>query len=259
MHKYMIRLVSTVAVASAFVAAPAMAQATRTWISGVGDDVNPCSRTAPCKTFAGAISKTAAGGEINCLDPGGFGGVTITKAITLRCIGVEAGVLVAGTSGITVNAGVNDRVVLIGLDIEGLGTLGNSVNGVNILQAGYVTIQDCTITAFTGASGGNGVLVNSTSPVTVEIDHSTITSNTVGVQAISATGGGHLIIHDSSLIDNSSAGIRLAGAGNDAIILRNTVTGSPNSLFIKAGNSVVSYGENLLSSGSPPTSTMPLQ
>src|SRR6266852_5913481 len=81
---------------------PAAAQATRTWISGVGDDVNPCSRTAPCKTFAGAISKTAAGGEINCLDPGGFGGVTITKSITFSCE-VEAGVLVAGTNGITIN------------------------------------------------------------------------------------------------------------------------------------------------------------
>src|SRR4051812_49999341 len=64
-------------------AAPARAQATRTWVSGVGDDVNPCSRTAPCKTFAGAISVTAAGGEINALDPGGFGAVTITKAITI--------------------------------------------------------------------------------------------------------------------------------------------------------------------------------
>src|ERR1700685_738577 len=63
----------------------AQAQATRTWISGVGDDANPCSRTAPCKTFAGAISKTAAGGEIDCLDPGGFGAVTITKSITLDC------------------------------------------------------------------------------------------------------------------------------------------------------------------------------
>jgi hypothetical protein len=60
---------------------PANAQATRTWVSGVGDDANPCSRTAPCKTFAGAISKTAAGGEINVLDPGGFGAVTITKSI----------------------------------------------------------------------------------------------------------------------------------------------------------------------------------
>lgn len=61
-------------------AAPAQAQASRTWVSGVGDDANPCSRTAPCKTFAGTISKTAAKGEINVMDPGGYGAVTITKS-----------------------------------------------------------------------------------------------------------------------------------------------------------------------------------
>src|SRR6188508_1656701 len=103
----------------AFTAAPAQAQATRTWVSGVGDDANPCSRTAPCKTFAGAISKTAGGGEINVLDPGGFGGVTITKSITIRST-FEAGVLVSGTNAIVIAAGVNDQVILEGLDIEGL-------------------------------------------------------------------------------------------------------------------------------------------
>src|SRR5262245_43224726 len=101
---------------------PCYAQATRTWVSGVGDDVNPCSRTAPCKTFAGAISKTAAGGAINCLDPGGFGAVTITKAIEISCESGEAGVLVAGTNGIIVSAGVNDVIVLRGLDIQGFGS-----------------------------------------------------------------------------------------------------------------------------------------
>src|SRR6266700_5116586 len=85
-------------------ASPASAQASRTWISGVGDDVNPCSRTAPCKTFAGAISKTAVNGEINCLDPGGFGGVTITKSITLDCHEVFASILMSGTPGSMINA-----------------------------------------------------------------------------------------------------------------------------------------------------------
>src|SRR6202163_4382796 len=78
------------------------AQASRTWISGVGDDVNPCSRTAPCKTFAGAISKTAAGGEIDCLDPGGFGTLTITKGITIDCDSGAGGILASGTFGITI-------------------------------------------------------------------------------------------------------------------------------------------------------------
>src|SRR5215468_7208489 len=78
----------------------ASAQATRTWVSGVGDDVNPCSRTAPCKTFAGAISKTAAGGEISVLDPGGYGAVTITKSITISGNGDDTSILVSGTNGI---------------------------------------------------------------------------------------------------------------------------------------------------------------
>src|ERR1700680_4043197 len=101
----------------------AQAQASRTWVSGVGDDANPCSRTAPCKTFAGAISKTAVGGEINVLDPGGFGAVTITKAISIVNEGVgEAGVLVSGTNGIVVQVGATEVVNLRGLFINGLGT-----------------------------------------------------------------------------------------------------------------------------------------
>src|SRR6476646_226216 len=123
-------------------AGTAHAQATRTWVSGVGDDVNPCSRTAPCKTFAGAISKTAAGGEINCLDPGGFGGVTITKAITIDCVHTEAGVLVSGTNGISVNAAGGDRIVLRGLDINGLGT---SLNGIAFLAGGSLHVEDSVI------------------------------------------------------------------------------------------------------------------
>ena len=98
------RLAVTVAavVVMGGLASPATAQATRTWVSGVGDDVNPCSRTAQCKTFAGAISKTAAGGEINCLDPGGYGGVTITKSMTISCLYTEGGTLV-GRNAVIVN------------------------------------------------------------------------------------------------------------------------------------------------------------
>ncbi len=134
---------------------PAHAQATRTWVSGVGDDANPCSRTAPCKTFAGAISKTAAGGQINVLDPGGFGAVTITKAITINSEFVEAGVLVSGTNAIIINAGVNDRVVLRGLDIEGLGT---GLNGIRFLAGASLHVQKCMIRNFRGAApNGNGI------------------------------------------------------------------------------------------------------
>ena len=132
-------------------AVPAHAQATRTWVSGVGDDANPCSRTAPCKTFAGAISKTAAGGEINVLDPGGFGAVTILKSISIISE-FEAGVLVAGTNAIIVNVGPNDKVLLQGLDIEGLGaTTGTpGLNGIRIIGGGRTTIRKCAIRNFSG-------------------------------------------------------------------------------------------------------------
>src|SRR6266853_2751608 len=111
------RRIALLAIAAGFVTpllatAPASAQATRTWVSGVGDDVNPCSRTAPCKTFAGAISKTAGGGEIDALDDGGFGALTITKSITVEGGGHTAGVLVSGTAGIIINAAITDVVAL---------------------------------------------------------------------------------------------------------------------------------------------------
>src|ERR671917_1952867 len=112
-------IVVALALALALLALPSTAfgQATRTWVSGVGDDANPCSRTAPCKTFAGAISKTAAGGEINVIDPGGFGGVTITKSLTIRGRGPTAGARVRGANPIVVNAGATGKVTLDGLDI----------------------------------------------------------------------------------------------------------------------------------------------
>ena len=111
-----LRATATCGVMMLLVGSPAYAQATRTWVSGVGDDANPCSRTAPCKTFAGAISKTAAAGEINVLDPGGFGAVTITKSIRIISDHIEAGVLVSGTNGVVVSVASTDHVLLDGLE-----------------------------------------------------------------------------------------------------------------------------------------------
>src|SRR5882672_1956935 len=112
-------------------ASMAQAQATRTWVSGVGDDANPCSRTAPCKTFAGAISKTADCGEIDALDPGGFGSVTITKSITIDGTGTLAGILASNTTGITVNAPADKVITLRGLSINGACT---GVRGINFVS-----------------------------------------------------------------------------------------------------------------------------
>src|SRR5580700_10323012 len=135
-------LLATILVAGAMIA-PAHAQATRTWISGVGDDANPCSRTAPCKTWAGAISKTAAGGEMDNLDEGGFGALTITKSITIDGGGANiASSLVSGTAGMTIVAAANDVVILRNLQFDGI--LGNGTgiagtpgtNGISVTTNG---------------------------------------------------------------------------------------------------------------------------
>jgi Right handed beta helix region len=129
------------ALALAFLSASAVdAQATRTWVSGVGDDANPCSRTAPCKTFPGAISKTAAGGIINVMDAGTYGAVTITKAITIQNEGAFAGVLHTVGSGIIVNAGPTDSVILRGLSFEGAGL---GTNGIRFLNGLALYVERC--------------------------------------------------------------------------------------------------------------------
>jgi hypothetical protein len=232
-------------------AAPAMAQATRTWVSGVGDDANPCSRTAPCKTFAGAISKTATAGEINVLDPGGFGGVTITKSITIRADHIEAGVLVSGTSGIVINAPTTAKVVLDGLDFEGLST-GGSIHGINILQARDVLVRNSTFRGFDSPTSA-GIMVNTAATQSsLTVENCTFFNNTVGVAVTSSGGLGAARVYDSLITGSSAAGIRVTGAGNRAEISGNQIIRTPKSLDIGAGAVVNSYQDNVLTAGDAP-------
>ena len=215
----------------------AFAQATRTWVSGVGDDVNPCSRTAPCKTFAGAISKTAAGGEIDVLDPGGFGGVTITKSISIEGGGVLAGVLVQGTNAIIVNAGVNDVVVLRGLTIEGVGT---GLAGIKFLGGGTLHVENCTINNFvqTGLVFEPGNV--GTNVMQLFVKDSIIRDNTGnGGTGPGTTAGGILIkptgsntvkasIENVRVEKNWGGGLR-AEAGTNVSVSRSIFNGNTNS------------------------------
>jgi hypothetical protein len=154
-------------------AASAHAQAIQTWVSGVGDDANPCSRTAPCKTFAGAISKTAAGGEIDCLDPGGFGAVTITKSITIDCGGTFGSVLAAGTNGINVN-GSGITVNLRGLSINGVGT---GLIGINFINGNSLTVTNVNIMNFNSGSAIGILFAPNTANAILEVNKSVVTSN----------------------------------------------------------------------------------
>lgn len=231
-------------------AAPALAQATRTWVSGVGDDVNPCSRTAPCKTFAGAISKTAAGGEINVLDPGGFGAVTITKSISIIST-FEAGVLVSGTNGIIVNVGATDKVLLDGLDIEGLGT---GLNGVRIIGGGKTTIRNCSIRNFTQ----NGVSLEGTAGARAVIEDSIILNNDGGFFMQGAGGAiNTAFVKDTTLDANASFAVNVVG-GSTMVLTGSMLTGSPTGVG-NTGGSVISYGNNVIRNAGAPTSTVPLQ
>jgi hypothetical protein len=192
----------------------ASAQATRTWISGVGDDVNPCSRTAPCKTFPGAIAKTAAGGEIDTLDPGGFGAVTVNKSITLASEGTgEAGILVAGTNGVTINLascpGTGDAyctVTLRGLQIDGGPSGSNSLSAVKVVNAHTVIIENCVLRNFNGGSpNGYGVYWAATpsgAQQNLLIDHTSIINN-----GQSTTSGGGVFVQPSSGAPNLNVSI----------------------------------------------------
>jgi hypothetical protein len=231
---------------------PANAQATRTWVSGVGDDANLCSRTAPCKTFAGSISKTAPGGEINCLDPGGFGALTITKAISIICgESGEAGVLVSGTPGFTVAAGPADKVIIEGIDFEGLGT---GTNGVNFVSGLVLIINKCKIHDF--ANQGVNVASNTANARAV-INKSEIlfngtngNGNTGGV-AVQGNGVGNVLnIIDTLIQNNLNYGVQVTGSTNFAGFVRSIV--SPTGIVSVNSGNLISFGpSNVFAAGAP--------
>ena len=222
----------------------AFAQATRTWVSGVGDDVNPCSRTAPCKTFAGAIPKTAPGGEISALDSGGFGSVTITKGITIDGTGVIASVLNAGgVNGIIVNAGVNDVVTLRNITINGVGT---GLNGVRHLQAGALHLEGVTISGNTGI----GVEITPTAtPVQLTLTDTIIRDCVGGALHVVPLGGTLHVTVDNSRFERSFYGIR-AEDGAMVTVNRSVASNNINSGFRanSAGGAVEINLENSVAS-----------
>ncbi|HET7435120.1 MAG TPA: right-handed parallel beta-helix repeat-containing protein [Thermoanaerobaculia bacterium] len=233
-----------VVVAVCLLITPAIfAQATRTWVSGVGDDANPCSRTAPCKTFAGAISKTAAGGEISVLDPGGFGAVNITKSITLNGEGTLASILFSGTNGVIVN-GSGIIVNLVNLSLNGGTPTSPGINGVRIIAAAHVSVSNCDIYNYSNV----GILDERTTAGALTVSntriHNSIQSGanvtTVGIRLLpsgGATAANTLTCDRCTIWGNNlsnSFGIFLSNGGK-ATITRSNVSG--NTFGIGAGAS----------------------
>src|SRR5580693_2656542 len=219
-------------------ASPASAQATRTWISGTGDDGNVCSRTAPCRTFAGAFAKTLYGGEIDCLDPGGFDTLTITHAITLDCgYGQPGSILTNGNNGITVNAGPNDVVIIRNVQINGnqygSGAFQPGVNGIVFNSGLALIVQHCDIFDF--ISSGVAVTPSNNARAVIDDSHFSNTAENVTNAAIliRPTGGVNAnVTIDNVHMDVQYNGIFLDGSGGGGIIhaqVRNSViTSSTN-------------------------------
>ena len=245
----------------------AQAQATRTYVSGVGSDANPCSRTAPCRTFAGAIGKTSVNGEINCLDSGGYGSVTITKGITIDCSGVIAGVLASGgITGILINMndGAKDLVVLRGLSIDGVGydINGNpdyGTYGIRVIgQApARLVIDHCNIMNFTTrgiefnhgkqamdadivdtnvfniSNHGIASLPTDTGSVNLVMDRVRSFSNAgIGLDIFTATSA---TVRDSTFSRNLAAGILVEAGNADVHVDSSTMTGNADGVKATAG------------------------
>jgi hypothetical protein len=210
--------------ATTFLALPtgsAQAQATRTWVSGVGDDANPCSRTAPCKTFAGAISKTADGGEISVLDPGGFGCVTVTKAITIDGQGQLASIVNAGCSGVIVNA-AGKKVVIRNISIMGGGTAPvGGIHGINYLSAAEVVVENVTIEQ----QANNGINMSLTATGgKLFVNNVTIHNVATGISATTTAGGANVTVNNSRFFGAATQGI-LAGANANMSISNSVLSG----------------------------------
>jgi hypothetical protein len=240
-------------------------QATRTWVSGVGDDANPCSRTAPCKTFAGAISKTAPGGEIDALDPGGFGALTITKAITLDGGGGQvASVLVSGTNGIVVQAGANDVVIIRNLRINGISS---GLSGIRFLSGKDLNVENCFIFGFT--QNGIDIALNQNTQASVHVLNCVIKNNAgVGIRAanaqtpavqvgidntavildnigVEAAQHGHVVINRSLIQNATTDGVRVDDAVSgdaQATVDRSDVSFNSNGVSTTTGGAFASVG-----------------
>lgn len=241
-----VTLRATVAMALAMLMSAAHAQATRTWVSGVGDDANPCSRTAPCKTFAGAISKTAAGGEISALDPAGYGAVTITKSITISGDNTLAGILNAGTNGIIINAAATDVVHLRSISIQGVGS---ALNGIRVLAAGAVYIDGVSIADQT--TSGIDIAVNQATPAQVSVRNSTIrnvsngTASAIGVNVANAGTGAVSVLVENSQLQGVNTAIA-AGARASVMLSRSNVTGGGTAVSVTTATATVRLSDSTI-------------
>jgi hypothetical protein len=261
-----IKLIYCTIIAAAFasmtLSAPAQAQFSRTWVSGLGDDGNSCSRTAPCKTFSGALSKTAAGGEINCLDPGGFGAVTINKSLTIDCRAVSGSILVQGTTSINVALDSTPNMIVRIRNVNFNGLLASpiaiAITGTNSGSTNNaVSIEDCLIDGFTQFGISDSALAGRLYVRNTVIRNGFATgvgiASDSGTSAVRATfenvavfdwntgygigNGAQVLMKTSTSAGNTAAGVQ-ADAGALVAISSSTISGNGTGILVNAGGTV---------------------
>ena len=261
----------TLAVLALALASLANAQATRAWVSGVGNDMNPCSRTAPCLTFAGALAKTAAGGEINCVDTGDFGFVNITQSVTIDCGGTSGSIgLSPGNTGITINAGASDVVTLRNLSISRGGPASTGIlylaaravhvenvrvsvvsasdpvvcialatNAASLLTVDSATLSDCHTGIFALTSSGTAV---------VNVNNTRIANTTFGMRA---ENGSRVTIRDSSIYFNQIGVEQISNVGSNlgsTVTVVNSTLGFSSTAALQslAGEFILAFGNTFV-------------
>jgi hypothetical protein len=198
----------------------AQAQATRTWVSGTGNDANPCTRTQPCATFAAALALTAPGGEISVIDAGSYGAVTITKSVTINGTGTLAGVFAGSTDAVIVNAGPSDTVILRHLEITGGESglpSGRSVNAITYLGGKELHVEGCRISNLSS----HGINVSLSGSGVLAVKDTIITGVDIGARLTTSSGSLNASF-DEVRIQGARVGIEvLAGS---ATISRSNIT-----------------------------------
>jgi Right handed beta helix region len=263
--------IAALAISLTFIASPAHAQATRTWVSGVGDDANPCSRTAPCKTFFGAIQKTAVNGEINCLDPGGFGAFTITQSITIDCHENVGAILNQGSDGIDIAfdsfapSDTLKTVNLRNLMLQGASTGNNGISLYGVGQGSFVNIEDCLITGnaqigiFDNRDRGTLVINNTTvrsnglfgisissasnGSLRTMISNTRVVDSVIGIRAVTQA---NIVLSHSVVSNNLTAGLAVADTSGVFIVDSTTIAHNGNGIqnsigTVEISNSDVTY------------------
>jgi hypothetical protein len=248
--------------------APAAAQASRTFVSGTGTDSGSCSRAAPCATFAFALTKTSLRGEINCVDAGEYGAVTIDKAVTISCEAGTAGILsTVAAAVITVNAGTSDDITLRGLDLNAAGAGGT---GIDVQSARTVHIENCAFRGFGPFSFSAGLLIQTNTTVFTYVTDSVFSGNTNGINLhrsagfnvvslknviiTGSTGDGvvandpaiYVNITESVISGNGGSAVKVASTASEANVDRTTMTNNGVALNASAsGATIRAIGNNI--------------